>query len=107
MIDLDNNDEGKEKDEEEELVEDLKQELALIFKRVLDSYGADESFYELEASLTIRNSNFEKYKEIKLMEPSKSFCAFCGKPTEFYDDDLQSSICAACYSKIHIRRTDA
>jgi len=83
----------------EDEIQELKSAIKEAIDQVIDRFGC-EDFYEIDCTLIQKDTNFNKWKEHKIIEPVKCFCIFCQKEAYYYLDEICDYVCVKCYKEL-------
>ena len=88
--------------EEDKMIEKLRNKLDLFLDKFFDEEQTDRAFYEFDIKMIELNDKFRKYKEHQILSEQKHYCIFCGKETTYYYNKKDDYICVDCYKKLEV-----
>ena len=83
-------------DEDATIVEAMKKAIEATYESVCDELGIDGAFYDLDATVWLRNEDLEIYDKVNIIKAEQGRCAYCGKPTNMYIRTF-GYICPQCH----------
>lgn len=78
------------------IVEAIKKAIEATYESVCDELGIDGAFYDLDATVWLRNEDLEVYNKVNIIKAEQGRCAYCGKPTNMYNRTF-GYICPQCH----------
>ena len=93
--------------DEKDFLMKLGKKIDKLIDKEFEKVGLDRAYYDFFVSTTTLSIDF-KVKPINniiiLDDRKKHVCAFCRKPTNYYDNNLQTYVCPICLSRMAIER---
>ena len=87
-------------DEDRNILDEIRDEFERLLKKIGDDYGIDMAYYDFRIEAIVKDSQFSLSDYAIIRDFEYSPCAFCGKPTLFYDMKRDIPVCASCYAKL-------
>lgn len=75
-----------------------------VSKFIDEELDADRAYYNFRLTVDVLGVDFGKLEELVLIDDGWAFCAFCHKPTHFYDRRQDLHLCALCFAEIEVKK---